>query len=154
MIEALALPILTKAVDFLFEEGRQILAERRSRRQQDDVSTDSSAGLENVKQTKAEDSSISSSQVISSKQIALSQAVEESLWLTHKTEIQHLVSLMDIYTRNYHLAKEAYAQWGKALVPAIVVHRLEEAENNVVDTMEQLQRQLQSIYGKPIDIVE
>jgi hypothetical protein len=32
MIEAVGIPILLKAVDFLFEEGRKILQERRERR--------------------------------------------------------------------------------------------------------------------------
>jgi hypothetical protein len=33
MIEALAVPILTKAVDFLFDEAKNIVAERRAARQ-------------------------------------------------------------------------------------------------------------------------
>ena len=38
MIDPTQLPILLKAIDFVFEEGRKILEERRERRKSDDTS--------------------------------------------------------------------------------------------------------------------
>jgi hypothetical protein len=37
MIDPLQLPILMKAIDFVFDEGRKILQERRERRQAEDA---------------------------------------------------------------------------------------------------------------------
>jgi hypothetical protein len=61
---------------------------------------------------------------------------------------------MEIYTRNYHLAREQYAKWGSALVPQVVVHNLEEAEDAVAETMREIQELLVKVYGKPIIVPE
>jgi len=61
---------------------------------------------------------------------------------------------MEIYTRNYHLAKEQYAKWGSALVPPVILHNLEEAEDAVAKTTRKLQALLVNVYGKPIFVPE
>ena len=40
MLDAFELPVLLKAIDFLFDEGRKILEERRERRKAKDAPAD------------------------------------------------------------------------------------------------------------------
>jgi hypothetical protein len=61
---------------------------------------------------------------------------------------------METYSHNYHLAKEQYAKWGDALVPAIIVHNLQDAENSMVETIKRLETVLAKVYKKDIDLVE
>jgi hypothetical protein len=58
--------------------------------------------------------------------------------------------LLETYTRNYQLAREQYAKWGSALVPPIIVHNMDEAENSVLDTLKQLEAVLSKVYRKEI----
>jgi hypothetical protein len=152
MIEAAAIPILLKAVDFLFGEGSKILEERKERRlaQKQAEKTDSSTlePIPDIPPQKAPDQIGISP--IQTKVDSLQQKVDQATWVAHQVEVQHLLSLLEIYSRNYHLAKEQYAKWGTALVPPIIVNNLEEAENNAADTINKLQAALKVIYGKAI----
>lgn len=147
MLEPVAISILTQAVDFLFEEGRKILQERRERR------------LAQLKEATTEpdpmkDGEEPRSDAILTKEELLQQEISEAAWSTYAAEVRHQVSLMEIYTRNYHLAREQYAKWGSALVPQVVVHNLEEAEDAVAETMRKIQELLVKVYGKPIIVPE
>ena len=56
MLELFAIPVLSKAIDFLFDEGHKILQERRDRRQavlKQAVSTSSSKNDLDVKKSDA-----------------------------------------------------------------------------------------------------
>jgi hypothetical protein len=88
------------------------------------------------------------------KQELLTSKVDELLWQAHQMEIQHLVKLMETYSRNYHLASEQYARWGDALVPPIIVHNMQEAENALVETIKKLEMVLAKVYKKDITIIE
>src|SRR5688572_30267520 len=123
MIDVAQLPILLKAVDFVFEEGRKILEERRERRKANATPPDGkseepaeeTASAETQKQTEV-------------KQDLLSSKIDEILWKDHEAEVKHLVRLLETYSHNYHLTKEQYAKWGSALVPPIILHNMTEAE--------------------------
>ena len=145
MLEPVAIPILMQAVDFLFEETRKILQERRERRQAQlkETTTVPDPGNEGQEAPPPPD-------VIQTKEELLKQEISEAVWSTYEAEIRHQVSLMEIYTRNYHLAKEQYAKWGSALVPPVILHNLEEAEDAVAKTTRKLQALLVNLYGKPI----
>jgi hypothetical protein len=67
-------------------------------------------------------------------------------------EVQHLVKLLETYSRNYHLASEQYAKWGSALVPPIIVHNMNEAENAVAETLKRLEAVLSKVYKKDIHL--
>lgn len=149
MIDPVQLPLLMKAIDFVFEEGRKILEERRERRKMNDVPP-KSEGSEPKKVEIAPDPE----KEVAIKQDLLTSKVDELLWQNHQSEVQHLVKLMETYSHNYRLAREQYAKWGDALVPPIVVHNMQDAENSMVETIKRLESVLAKVYKKDIILVE
>ncbi len=135
-----------KAVDFLFDEGRKFLEDKRKHRESGEKLADD--------QTDAivEDSikELPRDKVIISKEDAEKQNIDESLWLEYEDRVKHLISLLKIYSKNYYLAREQKAKWGTALVPSIVVHNLDEAEKSLSDIIKQLETTLSKIYHRRV----
>lgn len=151
MLDPAQLPILLKAIDFVFEEGRKILEERRERRKASESAAKSEAPAKNEEpQPGKEIVPLKPEQVRAAKNDLLASRIENSSWLDNEDEVQHLVRLLETYSRNYHLAKEQYAKWGDALVPPIIVHNLTSAENSIVETIQRLEDVLSKIYKKEI----
>ena len=145
MLDPIQIPILLKAIDFIFEEGRKILEERRERRRIS-APADTGAAPEPAEE-------ISPAEVLENNQIKqdlLGSKIDEIRWQNHELEVQHLVRLLETYSRNYHLASEQYAKWGSALVPPIIVHNMTEAENSMVETLKKLEDVLSKVYEKDI----
>ncbi|MCC6300088.1 MAG: hypothetical protein IT314_12375 [Anaerolineales bacterium] len=149
MLDVIELPILLKAIDFLFEEGRKILEERRERRKANDAPAKSEE-----KPPAAEPAVPVSEAKTESKQDLLSAKVDEILWKNHEAEIQHLVRLLETHSKNYQIAKEQYAKWGSALVPPIIVHNMTEAENSMLETIKKLEGVLSKVYNKDLQVVQ
>ena len=149
MIEAAQLPILLKAIDFIFEEGRKILEERRERRKADETPQD---GKDEDPAKEVAPAEVQEPAEV--KQDLLSSKIDEILWRDHETEIKHLVKLLETYSHNYHLAKEQYAKWGSALVPPIILHNMTEAENSMIETIKKLESVLSKVYKKDINPVK
>jgi len=147
MIDPIQVPILLKAIDFVFEEGKKILQERRERRKLNESPPQSG-----VQEAQKEVTPVQSEQMAEVKQSLLASKIEDQSWLNHEEEVQHLVRLLDTYSRNYHLAKEQYAKWGSALVPPIIMHNLTDAENSMIETIERLQTVLSKVYKKDITL--
>jgi hypothetical protein len=145
MIDPTQLPILLKAIDFVFEEGRKILEERRERRKAQEYPP--KAEIQEPEETVT---ILEVKQKEEIKKDLLASKVDEILWKNHEAEVQHLVRLLETYTRNYQLAREQYAKWGDALVPPIIVNNLSEAENCVQDTLQKLESVLSKVYKKDI----
>lgn len=145
MIDPVQLPILLKAIDFVFEEGRKILEERRERRKAQE-----NPSKAEIQETPDEVTAVEVEQKKELKQDLLASKIDEILWQNHEAEVQHLVRLLETYTRNYQLAKEQYAKWGSALVPPIIVNNMNEAENSVLETIKQLEAVLSKVYRKEI----
>lgn len=145
MIDPIQLPILMKAIEFVFDEGRRILEERRERRKRlEPLPSAETAGTPPdvaVREPEKE---------IEIKQDLLASRVDEILWQNHEKEVQHLVRLLETYSRNYHLAREQYAKWGDALVPPIIVNNLADSENSMIDTIKRLETVLSKVYKKDI----
>ena len=143
MIDPIQIPLLLKAVDFVFEEGRKILEERRERRKNDNSSKNEVPEPEEsnpaVVQKQAE-----------VKQDLLASKIDEDIWQNHEQEVQHLVRLLETYSRNYYHNKEQYAKWGSDMVPPIFVHRLTEAENSMIETIKRLEIVLSKVYKREI----
>jgi len=152
MIDPTQLPILLKALDFVFEEGRKILEERRERRKMSLPAQDSPAAEPDaeVAEPTAELTPAETPPLTETKQELLTSKIDEILWQNHELEVNHLVRLLETYSRNYHLAREQYSKWGSALVPPIIVHNMTEAENAVVETLKQLEAVLSKVYKKDI----
>lgn len=147
MIDPIQVPILLKAIDFVFEEGKKILQERRERRKMNDASQHS-----DVQESQKEITPVQIEQMAGVKQDLLASKIEDLSWFNHEEEVQHLVRLLDTYSRNYHLAKEQYAKWGSALVPPIIMHNMTDAENSMIETIERLQTVLSKVYKKDITL--
>ena len=149
MLETIQIPILLKAIDFVFEEGRRIFEERRARRKAEEASAQS-VETEPVKESAPAEKPNEEPAAESAKQDLIASKIDKLLWRDHEEEVQHLVRLLETYTRNYQLAKEQYAKWGSALVPPIIMHNLTEAENFVVETTQKLEAVLSKVYQKDI----
>lgn len=149
MIDPTTLPILLKAIDFVFEEGRKILEERRERRKVQDppITGEEQSPSQAIVPLEPE-------KAVELKQDLLASKVDEILWHNNEQELQHLVRLYDTYSRNYYLAREQYAKWGDALVPPIIVNNLNEAESSMVDTINRLEAVLSKIYQKEIPTIQ
>jgi hypothetical protein len=145
MIDPIQLPILMKAIDFVFEEGRKILEERRERRKAQENPPQAE-----IQEPAKEAATLEIQKTDETKQDLLASKIDEILWKNHEMEIQHLVRLLETYSRNYQLAREQYAKWGSALVPPIIVNNLNEAENSMLETIQQLETVLSKVYKKEI----
>jgi len=145
MIDPTQLPILLKAIDFVFDEGRKILEERRERRKNGN-SIETSENQEPAREIAPAEVQEKNE----SKQDLLASKIDEILWQNHELEVKHLVKLLETYSRNYHIASEQYAKWGSALVPPIIVHNMTEAENSMIDTIQRLETVLSKVYKKDI----
>jgi hypothetical protein len=144
MIDPIQLPILMKAIDFVFDEGRKILEERRERRKQESSAKGEEPAIETTVIEINKENEI--------KQDLLASKIDEILWKNHEMEVQHLVRLLETYSRNYYLSKEQYAKWGSALVPPIIISNLQEAENSMLQTIQQLETVLSKVYKKEIQL--
>lgn len=151
MIDPMQLPILMKAIDFVFEEGHKILEERRERRkmQGDSPKEEPPAPVVESPTPPVQQPQANNEEV---KQDLLTSKIDEILWQNHEAEVQHLVRLLETYSRNYYLAKEQYAKWGSALVPPIILSNMTEAENSMLGTIKQLETTLSAVYKKDINI--
>ena len=148
MIDPTQLPILLKAIDFVFEEGRKILEERREQRKKQ-------AEITNVEAGPSQEAALPSPEKADEiKQDLLASKVDELLWHTHEQEIEHLVRLFETYSRNYYLAREQYAKWGDALVPPIIVNNLRDAETSMMDTIKRLETVLTKVYNRDLPPVQ
>ncbi len=156
MLDPIQIPILLKAIDFVFDEGHKLLEERRERRK---TSAVGAAGAANAASAPAqtrdvpEPTEVTSAETQESsetKQDLLTSKIDEILWKNHEAEVQHLVRLLETYSRNYHLASEQYAKWGDALVPPIIVHNMTQAENSMAETLKKLEGVLSKVYKKDI----
>jgi hypothetical protein len=145
MLDPIQIPILLKAIDFVFDEGRKILEERRERRKMNLPAPDSE-----TPEPAAEPTPSDAQESAEIKQDLLTSKIDKILWQNHELEVQHLVRLLETYSRNYHLASEQHAKWGSALVPPIIVHNMTEAENSMVETLKKLEAVLSKVYEKDI----
>ena len=153
MLDPIQIPILLKAIDFVFDEGHKLLEERRERQKTSAAGAASAASASTQTGHAPEPSESTSAETQESseiKQDLLTSRIEEILWKNHEAEVQHLVRLLETYSRNYHLASEQYAKWGDALVPPIVVHNMTQAENSMAETLKKLEGVLSKVYKKDI----
>ena len=147
MLDPIQIPILLKAIDFVFDEGRKLLEERRERRKTSEASAPAQSSQSSENPTPAPAEIPDRSEI---KQDLLTSRVDEILWKNHEAEVQHLVRLLETYSRNYHLASEQYAKWGDALVPPIIVNNMTQAENSMAETLKKLEDVLSKVYKKDI----
>ena len=151
MLEAAQVSILAKAIDFVFEQGRLILQERRERRHKQAAGSGNGSAVSEAEEPETAahtDRAVEESAPALglNKAEALRSPIRLASWSAREAEVKHLVSLLEIQARNYWLAKEQYARWGSALVPPIILSNLEEAENSVSETTSRLNSILTDLY--------
>ncbi len=147
MIDPVQIPILLKAIDFVFDEGRKILEERRERRKMIEAPQKSEEPAKEIVPLEPQE-------VEEIKQDLIASKIDEILWQNHEEEAKHLVRLLETYSRNYHISEEQYAKWGSALVPPIIMHNMTDAENAMIETIAKLENILSKVYKKDIPSIK
>jgi hypothetical protein len=149
MIDPIQLPILMKAIDFVFDEGRKILEERRERRK-------SEGSVPDIKEQETAQEIVPApvQESKETKQDLLSAKIEEKLWQDNQKEIEHLVRLLEKHTGNYYTLKEQYAEFGSIMVPPHILSQMKEKENLIIETKKQLEIALSRVYKKDINLVK
>jgi hypothetical protein len=71
----------------------------------------------------------------------------------YKRKIRHELDLLETYTQQYYWAKEQFAKYGID-APPITRFRLQDAEDNIVATMKDLQESVSLVSGKEVIISE
>lgn len=142
LVYASDIPHIARAIDFLFGDGRKIIEARMTRNKHNEA-----------KRPPATEAQTNDIDVIHTKEEALNQKVSEVAIKECESEVLHLLTLLGIYQKNYHLAQDQYARWGNALVPQIIAHNLIEAEDNIYETSKKLERLLSKSYGKQVEAV-
>ena len=151
MLDPIHIPILLKAIDFIFDEGRKILEERRERRKTGEATPGNTTPEPSPQPAPTINQEPADPQETNQiKQDLLTSKIDEIRWKDHELEVQHLVRLLETHSRNYHLASEQFAKWGSALVPPIIVHNMTDAENSMVETLKKLEDVLSKVYEKDI----
>jgi len=141
MIDPVQLPILMKAIDFVFEEGRKILEERRERRKINDASPDGK-DQEPAKETIPFE--VQESKEV--KQDLLASKIDEMLWKIHEREVESLVKQLEKHTQNYYTLKEQFAEFGSAYAPPHIMSQMREREDFIIETRKRLESVLSKIY--------
>jgi hypothetical protein len=148
MLDPIQVPLLLKAIDFVFDEGRKLLEERRERRKTSAASVPAPTGETPEPTPEATPAEVEARNDV--KQDLLTSKIDEILWKNHEAEVQSLVRQLEIYSRNYYHASEQYAKWGDALVPPVIVNNMIHAENAMAETLKKLENALSKVYKKDI----
>jgi len=142
MLETTAIPVLLKAVNFLFDECGKILEERRERRKQEQPK---------IEPPKPEAPAIPSQQSISNKEMALSISVNQLAWTKAESQVEHFLSLLDIHIGNYRLLSKQYAAWTEVLVPPVIANSLKNEEAKIIAIASKLQTLLSEVYARDVN---
>ncbi|WP_152976773.1 hypothetical protein [Herpetosiphon geysericola] len=137
-LEGLANPILMQGVTFLFNEVKEILAERRKsradRKEPDDTPVPST-GLQTVEEVLN----------LKPKEVRLNDINEE---------IKHCINMIEQYRKNQRYAEAAIQQFGNIFqAPPIKRSELEDAEKSIQEYAQRLKNTIEKVYGHKISIV-
>ncbi|WP_152976614.1 hypothetical protein [Herpetosiphon geysericola] len=137
-LEGLANPILMQGVAFLFNEVKEILAERRKsradRKEPDDTPI-LSTGLQTAEEVLN----------LKPKEVRLNDINEE---------IKHCINMIERYRKNQRYAEAAIQQFGNIFqAPPIKRSELEDAEKSIQEYAQRLKNTIEKVYGHKISIV-
>lgn len=140
MIEAVMVPLVKKAVDFLFDEGVKVVTAYRERKKQAGQQT-----IERADERPKIDDAIAG--LPTTRDLALEKRLDEVQVERHRQTLEHLIRLQEIQSRNHHLAREQLAAWGKDLVPPVILNRLLESEEALAETTNKMREVVAAIYS-------
>lgn len=130
LVETFAIPVLNKAVDFLFDQVKKILEERRAARQsgKTDVEPPNIPLLEQEKE------------------VVLKHKVSEEAAKQKERRIQAILEEVAIREKNYQDEKINIARHGSIYdAPTIARHRFQEAEDALLETSQRLANEIESL---------
>lgn len=153
MIETIAVPILVKAVEFLFDESKKVLEERRKRRDVE-IEKQQTTDISDKEQKTVETLGANPSSMTDAKTDLLSSKLDLELLKVHEKDLTHLLELCEIYKSNLYITREKYARFGRDYAPPHLLHELKEYESDFLDTVKKLRKILVEIYGKEIKAPE
>lgn len=124
IVEAFAIPVLMKAVDFLFGETQKILEERRLARQKPDSEAAAPPDIPLLELDK---------------ETVLHRKVSQELAERQAEAIEALLEEINIYQRNrQRLEKRAALEGGKDFAPISVINQLHAQEDAILERSRQL----------------
>ena len=124
LVETFAIPVLMKAVDFLFDEAKNILAERQATRQEAGRQATAPPDIPLLDQDK---------------ESILRRKVSEELARQQEQAIQSLLEEIEIYRRNYQRLKKRVAlEGGLDFAPVSVANQLQAQEDAILETSQRL----------------
>ena len=151
MLETIQIPLLLKAIDFVFDEGRKILEERRERRKTNE-------SVPEIKEIDPEPAKevvpLEPEKINEIKQDLISSKIDELLWRNYQREIESLVTQLEKHTQNYYTLKEQEAEWGTALIPPVIASQIRTKENAIIETRQRLETALSKVYKKDISLIK
>jgi hypothetical protein len=136
-MEAWQATLLGVAIRIVYDSGREVLNEILSRKRAVAPKDDHSE-LEHL----------STNLSMQNLDELLHSTVTENQISKHSQHIEHLSRLFELYKRNYRNAKEKAAMWGATLVPPIILHEIEDAEDNLVVVIKQLREAVALTLGQ------
>ncbi len=149
MIETIAVPILIKAVEFLFDESKKVLEERRKRRDVE-IGKQQTTEISDKEKKTVEAPYDNPGSMTDARTDLLSSKLDLDLLKVHEKDLTHLLELCEIYKSNLYITREKYARFGRDYAPPHLLHELKEYENDFLDTVQKLRKILVKIYGKEI----
>lgn len=152
MIEAIAVPILVKAIEFLFDESKKILEERKIRRQAElETSTSNNLGQQKMGQSSESIAATDlPTKLIDTKQNTLNTKIDETRLKSVEKDLAHLLGLCEIFKSNLYNAKEKYARFGRDYAPPHLLYEIKENEEGLLDSTRKINKLLSQIYEKEI----
>jgi hypothetical protein len=151
MIETLAVPLVVKAIEFLFDESKKVLEERRTRRDAE-LNASINSGKQDVEKPVVDAPSNSQAPVeaIHTKESALDTRIDEIRLKSLEKDIAHLLELSEIYKDNLYQARGKFARFGRDYAPPHLLYEMKEAEDGFVESSKKLNTLLSQLYGKEI----
>jgi hypothetical protein len=148
MLDAIAVQILMRAVDFLFVESTKILEERKGR------GLTQASKIDSIGSVLEDNSPKRSEDIINSKENALQAKINETAWKSFESQIKSLLLEKDIHIKNYHYIRNQIADLGVALTPPGLINQRDHEETEINKITEELQVILSQVYGKRVVALE
>ncbi len=138
-LEPIGLAVLTKAVDFLFNEASKFMQERRERRSLEQNRISSKEADKTTGFTKREE--------------LLSWEPNELFLQDTYLEIEHCLDQIQQYRKNRRMLEKQVAMYGGVvLAPIAVQNQLNNVERELESSCQKLRRLVEETYGQEIRI--
>jgi hypothetical protein len=132
MIELIGVPILMKAVDFLFGLAKDRVSKSKSNKPDEAPNNNSHIELEH------------------SLEEVHHWQVDTALLQMYQVEIAAVLDQLEIHQRNLNLAHQQKAKWGETLVPPIIEHNIRDEQAAIGMKVSRLTELLEQVTNRPL----